>query len=565
MEFQLPSNLQQHLIKYDPELKKVLSATKPKVSRNTLGLPDDLIPPHIISKEELTEAVTIINTEQVEARYRVFQKDTGEVKAIIYHIESLWVAAWLPKPGEDYIYGISFAFKPGALKKITIPYGNDGRLFDMDNITTKKYGRIDLCTYTNYITRDSIEAGLTTQYWTHNATNYKQKLVQIKRGIKLFTDQLHQTIPRWKDDGIHNIFKRLDPKLNNYKFILRISQDRPSIPGVELYTTYLDDNNKYILETPWFKRYINTESQKIIDAFHDPDTKSPDVLVDIHEDIKKILTWINRVLNIWSDCPVDYLQTAISNDIFRTLTIYSLYHSLSSPELVHAWLNTYLPVESFFKIITKFTEEWLSRCINSSVTTKYNAMFSSLRDTISMLDQILTAGETINPPKRWRIEEFHDHIQTKAWTIKNPNQELPQDLFPTPIKVLDEEQNWTFFKPKDTDQLSHLFPAPTKGHTWTFFQPKDTHQLSQWGQAVRNCVGTADSYANNVRSKKAFIVLCMQDNKPLFTVQLKVANGLMSVDQITGLSNARLSLQEKEQYTQVFAQALKQREEELKL
>ncbi len=56
----------------------------------------------------------------------------------------------------------------------------------------------------------------------------------------------------------------------------------------------------------------------------------------------------------------------------------------------------------------------------------------------------------------------------------------------------------------------------------------------------------------------------MQDNKPLFTVQLKVANGLMSVDQITGLSNARLSLQEKEQYTQVFAQALKQREDELK-
>ena len=543
MEFQLPSNLQQHLVKYDPELKKVFSATKPKVSRNTLGLPDDLIPAHIINKEELTEAVAIINTEQVEARYRVFQKDTGEVKAIIYHIESLWVAAWLPKPGEDYIYGISFAFKPGALKKINIPYGKDLRLFDMDNVTTKKYGRIDFCTYTNYITRDSIEAGLTTPYWKHNATSYKQKLVQIKRGIKLFTDQLQQTIPHWKDDGTHNIFNRLDSKVNNYKYILRILEDRTtaSVPGVELYTTYLDDNNKYILETPWFKRYINTESQKIIDAFHDPDTKSPDVLLNMHVDIEKILTWINMILNIWPDCPVDYLQTAISNDTFRVLTTYSLYYSsnLGAPELVKAWLNTYLPVESFFKIITKFTEEWLNRCTNYSVTTKYNATFSSLRDTVAMLDQILTAGETINPPKRWRIEEFHDHIQTKAWTIKNPNQELPQDLFPTPIKVLDEEQNWTFF------------------------QPKDTHQLSQWGQAVRNCVGTADSYASNVRSKKVFVVLCMQDNKPLFTVQLKVANGLMSVDQIVGLSNASLSLQQKEQYTQVFAQALKQREEEL--
>jgi len=540
MQFQLPSNLQQHLVKYDPELKKVIAAAKPKVIRNNLGLPDDIIPPHIVSKEELLQAVTNINTELVEGRYRVFQKDTGEVKAIIYHIESLWVAAWLPKPGEDYIYGISFAFKPGAFKKLTIPYGKDGRLFNMDNVITKKYGRIDLCTWTDYITKDSIGAGLTTPYWEHNATKYKQKLVQIKRGIKLFTDQLQQTIPHWKEDGTHKMFKRLNPKTNNYRYILRILEELPSVPGVELYQSYLDDNNKHILDTPWFKRYINTESQKIIDAFHDPDTKSPEVLVDMHEDIKKILAWINVVLKIWPACPIDYLQTAISNNIFKTLTSYSLYYSLSSPDLVHAWLNTYLPVESFFKIITKFTEEWLSKCTNSSATTKYNATFSSLRDTIAMLDQILTAGQTINPPKRWRIEEFHDHIQTKAWTIKNPNQELPQDLFPTPIKVLDEEQ------------------------TWTFFQPKDTHQLSQWGQAVRNCVGTADSYASNVKAKKVFIVLCMQDNKPLFTVQLKVANGLMSVDQITGLSNARLSLDHKEQYTKVFAQALKQREDELK-
>jgi hypothetical protein len=540
MQFQLPSNLQQHLIKYDPELKKVIAASKPKVIRNTLGLPDDMIPFHIISKEEQLQTVTDINTELVEARYRVFEKNTGKVKAIIYHIESLWVAAWLPNPGEDYIYGISFAFKPGAFKKLNIPYGKNGRLFDMDNVITKKYGRIDLCKYTNYITKDSIEAGLTTPYWAHNATNYKQKLVQIRRGIKLFTDQLQQTIPHWKDEGTHNMFKRLDPKTNNYRYILRTLEERPSVPGVELYKGYLDADNRYILDTPWFKRYINTEAQKIIDAFHHPDTKSADVLVDIHEDIKKILTWINKILNIWPACPVDYLQTAISNDIFKVLTIWSLYYSLSSPDLVHAWLNTYLPVESFFKIITKYTEDWLSKCTNYSMTTKYNATFTSLRDTIAMLDQILTAGQTINPPKRWRIEEFHDHIQTKAWTIKNPNQELPQDLFPTPIKVLDEEQ------------------------TWTFFQPKDTHQLSQWGQAVRNCVGTADSYASNVRAKKVFIVLCMQDNKPLFTVQLKVANGLMSVDQITGLSNARLLLQEKEQYTQVFAQALKQREDELK-
>jgi PcfJ-like protein len=562
MEFQLPSNLQQHLVKYDPELKKVIAAAKPKVIRNNLGLPDDLIPPHIISKEELLQAVTNINADSVEDRYRVFRsapglkaEDTGKVKAIIYHIKSLWVAAWLPKPGEDYIYGISFAFKPGAFKKITIPYrpihgsssGADvetiaeyGRLFNMDNVISRKYGRINFCTWTDYITRDDIEAGLTTPYWADIPTGCYYKVVPIIHGMKLFTDQLKQTIPRWKDDGVKNIFRRLDLKTNNYTYILRLSEDRPSVPGVEMYQSYLDDNNKHILDTPWFKRYINTKAQKIIDAFNHPDTESPDVLLDMHKDIKKLLTWLNLVLNIWPACPVDYLQTAISNDVFRALSIYSLWPSPQSPDLVKAWLNTYLPVESFFKIITKFTEEWLSQYENPSHRDICDATFTSLRDTIAMLDQILTADQTIDPPKRWRIEEFHDHIQTKAWAIKNPNQDLPQDLFPTPIKVLDEEQ------------------------TWTFFQPKDTHQLSHWGQAVRNCVGTSDSYASNVKAKKVFIVLCMHDNKPLFTVQLRVANGLMSVDQITGLSNARLSVQEKERYTQVFAQALKQREDELK-
>jgi len=542
MQFQLPSNLQQHLAKYDPELKKTISNTTTKTSRSTLGLPDDLIPAHIIRKEEQLEAVTYINGRPIEQRLHIFRKNSGEINGIIYHLEKLWLAAWLPNPGEDYVYGITFAFKPGEYEKIKIPFGNTEKLFNKDTVITKKYGRVDLCSWTKCITIDDITTGFNTLYWSHNANSYKQKInAAIKPAIKLFTNQIKQTIPHWKDDGYHNIFGRLDPKRNNYKYILSLSSDFPSVPGVELYKMYLDDNNKYLLDKPWFKRYINTESQKIIDAFNHPDTESPDVLLDIHKDITKILTWINKVLKIWPACPVDYLQTAISNNTFKTLTMHSLYHSLSSPDLVHTWLNTYLPVESFFKIITKYMEEWFSKFTNYSQTTKYRTTFDSLRDTITMLDQILTAGETIDPPKRWRIEEFHDHIQTKAWTIKNPNQELPQDLFPTPIKVLDEEQNWTFF------------------------QPKDTHQLSQWGQAVRNCVGTAEGYANSVKSKKAFIVLCLYNNKPLFTVLLKVLNGVMHVDQIVSLSNARLTDIERNLYEDMFSKALQLREEELKL
>jgi hypothetical protein len=121
-------------------------------------------------------------------------------------------------------------------------------------------------------------------------------------------------------------------------------------------------NNRHVLDTPWFKRYINTEAQKIITAFHDPTTISPEVLVNIHDEVKHTLAWINKILKIWPDCPIDYLQTAISNNTFTLLTNHSLYWSLkSSNDEVHTWLNTYLPVDSFFKILAKYTDELKTR------------------------------------------------------------------------------------------------------------------------------------------------------------------------------------------------------------
>jgi hypothetical protein len=55
----------------------------------------------------------------------------------------------------------------------------------------------------------------------------------------------------------------------------------------------------------------------------------------------------------------------------------------------------------------------------------------------------------------------------------------------------------------------------------------------------------------------------MIDNKPQFTVQLKVSMGMMTVDQIAGISNARLTEEQRESYTKVFGQALQQCEEVL--
>lgn len=165
--------------------------------------------------------------------------------------------------------------------------------------------------------------------------------------------------------------------------------------------------------------------------------------------------------------------------------------------------------------------------------------FYELNDTFSMAIRILDHGNELTPPKRWRINEFHDYVQAESWKIQNPNESLRQDLFPEPIRVTRD------------------------GETWSFFQPVDTHQLAMWGQAVRNCVGSASHYADDIKKRKHFIVLCMIDGKPTFTIQLVVDMGLMSVKQIAGVANQRLTEDQREAYTEAFREVLQQREKQL--
>ena len=172
-------------------------------------------------------------------------------------------------------------------------------------------------------------------------------------------------------------------------------------------------------------------------------------------------------------------------------------------------------------------------------------MFSEFNDTVEMMAS-LHSRQThdleyskkdatlldLDTPSRWRLAEFHDHVSAKVWLTNNENEAMPQDLFPAPVKV------------------EHL------GGTWTFFQPRDIHQLGQWGQAVRNCVGNASNYREGVKKKTHFIVLAMVDQRPRFTIQLKVRDGNAVVEQIADIGNRRLDDNERAEYELTFAKAL---------
>jgi hypothetical protein len=55
----------------------------------------------------------------------------------------------------------------------------------------------------------------------------------------------------------------------------------------------------------------------------------------------------------------------------------------------------------------------------------------------------------------------------------------------------------------------------------------------------------------------------MIDNKPTFTIQLAVDQGMMSVKQIAGVGNRSLESWERDAYTEAFREVLQLRESEL--
>lgn len=564
MQFQLPANLRTELLAYDPKSKALAkalatTASKPKKQRTHLGLPDDIIPAHIITPNDLLAAVTAINQAEVPYRYHTFSritydKDmvaTEKLKAVVYHYESLWIAAWLPNAGEDYIYGFTYAFKntEATRKQVYI------RDIDIKDTIIKKYGRIEFNVYTHFVTAKDVSNGCRSHYWEHgNFKGYNAKGKEIRPSvIQPFREAIMTLIPSYTDGGI---WDRIDTAENNYHELLglrfaSIPENQNIVPSFELYmeilgVRYTRDLDKSFtvmqekLSKPWFKRYINEQCQLIINTFNDPATKSKKEISSIHKKLIHTLSWISDILDIYPDCPMDYLQTGIQTNMFLSLNRIHSINYYRTDSLAKEWLATNLPVASLFNMLNKYIEdEKPNTRYKDNQLDCYMLTFYSFRDTMDMINSVLITDKEIAPPKRWRYTEFHDHVQAEAWKITNPNQKLPQDLFPVPVKVkLDDE-------------------------SWTFIQPIDTHQLAQWGQAVRNCVGASSTYANAVKAKKQFIVLCMVDNKPVFTIQLKVSNGIMHVEQIAGPSNKSLTSIEREKYQGIFQEALQIREKDL--
>lgn len=578
MQFQLPQHLQTELLAYDPKLKALVRQAEPKKTTKKAKYPhgnvNDLIPVDIVRASMQQDAVDNINANPAPDRYQLFTKlvdvATPQARtkstAILYHYEQCWYAAWLPPKGkeQDYIYGYAVAFKDTAAAQKMVPSEYWRNRMDYP---TKQYGRTQFYVYTKYVTTQDIIDGDDTRNWRGaRVANYYQKSMDLAKAVNKFEESLKESIPYWEDS--RNMFDRiksntifqaleipylshvqLDPDLqltpqNLFDVFQKIKDAETNFNHTY---AFADCKNildaKDVLNTPFFRRWMQEHCDQAVQAYNDPATRRR---IDITKHYKIIAAFaesVNYVRRFWPDCPVDFFQSHKDQLLGTRLRDYS-------SNRAEEWLRQHMPVASFFQMLRKFHDQSKAQyeiSHHSYAKSEYGIpifSFSDWNDTLSMLSRVLDKCKekdtTFAPPKRWRIEDFHDYVQAEAWKLGNPNEKLPQDLFPEPAKIELDNQ------------------------TWTFFQPHDTHQLAMWGQAVRNCVGSASHYADDCKKKKHFIVLCMIDSKPQFTIQLTVDMGMMSVKQIAGISNQRLDEIQKAQYTKAFGLALQSREAALK-
>ena len=335
------------------------------------------------------------------------------------------------------------------------------------------------------------------------------------------------------------------------------------------------------IDQPFFRRLLHDamESTETRLRHSQNETKSF-VVVEIMK-LDHLIKWIESVLDVWPDTPVDYFknyQEALENVCVPWLSRGAAPNE--ERDQVVMMTRHYLsrmPVKTFFEYVKK-TYEQASRDSRQRIDELYdrgekprfyNRESETMRfvmhefdDTVSMLKDVMLRfkregklEKDLASPRRWRMTEFHVHINAEQWKCRTEKEKLPQDLFPQPLHI----------KAKDLVSKMGWYSEFELSDTFCFFQPQDTHQLAEWGRAARNCVGST-SYGKGIKKKEHFIVLIMINKVPRYTVQLKLSDQILRIDVGSGIkdiANKELSRDEREFVELAFNHAFNLRTKQL--
>ena len=560
MEFNLPQDLSKHLISYDPLLSKAIKkqrsanrANQPDKPRYPLGLlQENLFPEEVVPTARFLLAVEDINAENAPERYRRYSRVVAnravaeETYAIFYNYQNVWVASWLPpeEKKDQYIYGHSYAIRDTAKNLEIIEELKERTGLEPKVVTVK---RSKFLVFTQLMTKEDIVRNYTGH--SYSSYHYSWKIAdhftykrgnQISRLCTQFTESVRATLPIWGINARYgNIFERLVdsssfirlldlvqvmkncdenfvddlqwvPSFENYMQIVKLTQSTLMTPKQRGYTTshYLEPYKKFktipIFEKPFFKKWIQERCDEVKNNIAIKENDNKELVIGPWKKILNLANNIEAIIDVWPNCPIDYFQTHVN--ILAKMEYVMSYHGSGCSE----WLNTNMPVASFFQCLSKYYERAVKK--NDHYGQR---KFTTWIDTMSMLSRLIEkAPGSVPIPKRWRLDEFHDLVQAESWKHAHEDKALPQDLFPNPVKIVSEAY---IFQPSPVELALENCAVNTIGKTtWTFFQPSCLHQLAAWGQAVRNCVGNASSYAEGVVWCRRNTSLC----SPWWTISL---------------------------------------------
>ena len=508
MDFTLPASLADKLRAYDPTRPKV-KTTRPDAPAKLASIApcDDLIPFEIVSQADQAAAVAFIRAQPASDRYRLFNGPNDGFRAGLYHVLSTWVAIWFAPDG---LYGFSYATKNKDLL-------TDSRAREL-NWTEKKYGRFKVSVCTHIVRAEDVRTQKmwSRSYWTlFNTVREYGRTAHIGMYlVRRFESKLKHRVPYWSDKSWGDLFERIGT--DNYVGHSIISSSYCDSNRELTFDSFVGGSLRFhsnatesgvkkeelksVLERPTIRRFITAKIENINSKFFDPEFREFYELRAMAEKLINYVKWVGVFTSIWPQVQVDHLVN-YADDLHFSDTPYHLQNNCVD------WIRSHMKPDTLFNLLDR--------------AHRADQRFE-VRDTLRMIQQ---CAPGLSVPERWR--DLHDHVQKESWKLDNTLEKLPQDLFAEPVKFDD----------------------------WTFFQPSDTHQLADWGRHVRNCVG-GSGYADGVRKKRHFIVLCMRSRKPTFTVQLKLESDKLTVTQIVGLSNARLSADESAVYSTAFTKAL---------
>lgn len=204
------------------------------------------------------------------------------------------------------------------------------------------------------------------------------------------------------------------------------------------------------------------------------------------------------------------------------------------------YVGSQLSAEFMKWLRSKLTPQMFANWILEEIEIKQKRTYdTTIQDTMDMLIKVwqrisyLTNPnpEYLKEPKRWRLQEVHDHYVGITLQMDNQMKNLPMDLIPEPV---------TF----STD-LGEI----------RMFQPSTNHEVIRWGKAVRNCVGSA-GYDERVLQRRAFLVFAELNGKPWLTSLLTLNMGMLHVGQTVSPFNANLETEQRNVYEKCLQEAL---------